>query len=159
MSQGRDTKKRRVLVETAYELFKAHGFHATGIDKIIEEADVAKMTMYRHFPAKEGLIVEVLNWRAGRFARQLNRLTGREKTAKAKIVAIFDWYGRWFDAPDFHGCLFAHAIAEFGGADNEVFRAATRQKEDLRDYMRNILAEDMPDSEAGDTATTLLLLI
>ncbi len=47
-------EKRRHIVETAYSLFKRDGFHATGIDKIIAEADVAKMTMYRHFPSKDG---------------------------------------------------------------------------------------------------------
>ncbi|TIW88300.1 MAG: helix-turn-helix transcriptional regulator, partial [Mesorhizobium sp.] len=40
--------KRQHVVETAYALFKQAGFHATGIDRIIAEADVAKMTMYRH---------------------------------------------------------------------------------------------------------------
>jgi AcrR family transcriptional regulator len=47
-------EKRRLIVQTAYRLFKRDGFHATGIDKIIAEAEVAKMTMYRHFPSKEG---------------------------------------------------------------------------------------------------------
>jgi AcrR family transcriptional regulator len=67
-------EKRRHIVATAYSLFKRDGFHATGMDKIIAEADVAKMTMYRHFSTKDGLIVEVLNWRAQRFSRQLDRL-------------------------------------------------------------------------------------
>ena len=52
--------KRQHIIETAYLLFKRHGYHATGIDRIIAEANVAKMTMYRHFPGKDGLIVEVL---------------------------------------------------------------------------------------------------
>ncbi|RUZ92526.1 TetR/AcrR family transcriptional regulator, partial [Mesorhizobium sp. M7A.F.Ca.US.003.02.2.1] len=66
--------KRQHVVETAYVLFKRAGFHATGIDRIIAEADVAKMTMYRHFPSKDELIVEVLDYRAMRFDRQLDRL-------------------------------------------------------------------------------------
>ena len=51
--------KRLHVVETAYALFKRAGFHATGIDRIIAEADVAKMTMYRHFPSKDDLFAGI----------------------------------------------------------------------------------------------------
>jgi AcrR family transcriptional regulator len=44
--------KRQHVVETAYALFKRAGFHATGIDRIIAEAEVAKMTMFATFPAR-----------------------------------------------------------------------------------------------------------
>lgn len=53
--------------------------------------------MYRHFPGKDGPIVEVLDWRAERFKRQLDRLAGNAMTPREKIVAIFDWHKRWFD--------------------------------------------------------------
>src|SRR6185312_2311989 len=104
--------KRQHVVDTAYALFKRDGFHATGIDRIIAEADIAKMTMYRHFPSKDELIVEVLEHRAHRFERQLDRLAREVATPEQKIGKILDWHERWFDSADFHGCLFAHALAE-----------------------------------------------
>lgn len=151
--------KRQVVVQTAYDLFKRHGFHATGIDRIIAEADVAKMTMYRNFPTKDDLIAEVLNWRARRFRDQLDRLTSRETTVPAKILAIFDWYGRWFEGPEFHGCLFAHAIAEFGDPEHPVFKAASSQKAELRDYMSDILSAELPPDASDDVATAFLMLV
>ncbi|MEP9388120.1 TetR/AcrR family transcriptional regulator [Mesorhizobium sp. KR9-304] len=151
--------KRRHIVATAYGLFKRDGFHATGIDKIIAEADVAKMTMYRHFPSKDELIVEVLNWRAQRFSHQLDRLAEAASTPQEKIAAIFDWHERWFDSPDFHGCLFQHALAEFGEQHHAVFQAATRQKRDIQQRMRSILKQSMPDSRAEQVATILFMLI
>jgi AcrR family transcriptional regulator len=84
-------EKRQHIVATAYALFKKHGFHATGIDRIIAEAKVAKMTMYRHFPSKDGLIVEVLDWRSERFARQLDAFEKVGKAPHQTIAAIFDW--------------------------------------------------------------------
>ena len=152
-------EKRRHIVETAYSLFKRDGFHATGIDKIIAEADVAKMTMYRHFPSKDGLIVEVLDWRAQRFGRQLDSLAQAASTPLEKIAAIFDWHERWFDSPDFHGCLFQHALAEFGMQDHAVFQAAMRQKRDLQLRMQRILAQSMPKRRAEQVATVLFMLI
>jgi AcrR family transcriptional regulator len=117
------------------------------------------MTMYRHFPSKDGLIVEVLEWRARRFERQLDQLAEAAITPKQKIATIFDWYERWFENPDFHGCLFQHAIAEFGARDHPVFRAASRQKAALQRRMRRILEGVMPRKRADGVASALLMLI
>jgi len=152
-------EKRQHIVETAYALFKRDGFHATGIDRIIAEADVAKMTMYRHFPNKDGLIVTVLEWRARRFERQLDRLAEQGGPPDRAIATIFDWYGRWFRSPDFHGCLFAHALAEYGDSTHAVFKAATDQKNSLRRRMSRILEGKLPGDRAESTASALLMLI
>ena len=153
------SSKRQHIVDTAYALFKQAGFHATGIDRIIAEADVAKMTMYRNFPSKDGLIVEVLNHRAQRFDLQLDRLTQSTATPERKIRAIFNWYGRWFQRPDFHGCLFAHALAEFGDPMHPVFAAVAAQKKSLQRRLQEILAAIMPRSRAERSAAALLMLI
>ncbi|MFC3322394.1 TetR/AcrR family transcriptional regulator [Mesorhizobium cantuariense] len=151
--------KRQHVVETAYALFKRAGFHATGIDRIIAEAEVAKMTMYRHFPSKDELIVEVLDYRARRFEGQLDHLAEEGITPEQKIGKIFDWHERWFRSPDFHGCLFAHALAEFGNPEHSVFKAAARQKNGLKRRMQSILEEVMPRGRAGSVAAALLMLI
>jgi len=151
--------KRQHVVETAYALFKRAGFHATGIDRIIAEADVAKMTMYRHFPSKDELIVEVLDYRARRFDRQLDRLAEEVATPERKIAEIFDWHERWFRSPDFHGCLFAHALAEFGDPGHPVFQAVARQKNGLKRRMQSILEAAMPRGRAQSVAAALLMLI
>ncbi|MGO7594469.1 helix-turn-helix domain-containing protein, partial [Rhizobium leguminosarum] len=41
-------------------LFYSEGIRAVGIDRIIEEAKVAKATLYRHFPAKDHLVAAYL---------------------------------------------------------------------------------------------------
>lgn len=159
MTSSPASDKRQHVVETAYALFKRAGFHATGIDRIIAEADVAKMTMYRHFPSKDELIVEVLDYRARRFDRQLDRLAEEGTTPEQKIAKILDWHERWFRGPDFHGCLFAHALAEFGDPQHPVFKAAARQKDGLRRRMQSILADVMPRGRAESAAAALLMLI
>ncbi|QPC91864.1 TetR/AcrR family transcriptional regulator [Mesorhizobium sp. INR15] len=153
------SEKRQHIVQTAYALFKRDGFHATGIDRIIAEADIAKMTMYRHFPSKEGLIAEVLGWRAQRFEHQLDQLALLETTPQQKIMTIFDWYGGWFQSPDFHGCLFAHALAEYGDPGHPVFKAVAEQKNGLQRRMCRLLEEVMPGDRAEAVASALLMLI
>ncbi|NGN40154.1 TetR/AcrR family transcriptional regulator [Mesorhizobium sp. CGMCC 1.15528] len=154
-----NTEKRQHIVETAYALFKREGFHATGIDRIIAEAGVAKMTLYRHFPSKDGLTVEVLAWRARRFDHQLDQLAELDATPEQKILTIFDCYGRWFQSPDFHGCLFAHALAEFGDPTHPVFKAVADQKHGLKTRMRRILEAALPEDQAESIASALLMLL
>jgi len=151
--------KRQHIVETAYELFKRDGFHATGIDRIIAEANVAKMTMYRHFPSKDELIVEVLGYRARNFDQQLDRFVARADTPRSKIAAILDWYDGWFRSSDFHGCLFAHALAEFGAASHPVFQAVSEQKAGLKQRLYRILEEAMSPEQAEGASSALLMLI
>ena len=122
--------------------------------------EVAKMTMYRHFPNKDGLIVEVLNYRALRVRGPARPPRGRGPiTPQQKIATIFDWYQRWFQRPDFHGCLFANALAEFGDFDHPVFKAVAEQKNGLKRRMRRILEETMPRDQAESVAAALLMLI
>ncbi|MQT15050.1 TetR/AcrR family transcriptional regulator [Segnochrobactrum spirostomi] len=149
--------KRQLIVRTAYDLFKRDGFHATGIDRIIAEARVAKMTMYRHFPSKDKLIIEVLERRAERFARQLDDLALADATPAEKVTRVFDWHAAWFRRRDFHGCLFAHAIAEYGDVNHPVHRAAAAQKIAMRNRLAALLEETPPAAVAK--ATVLVMLI
>ena len=41
------------ILDTATELFYRDGYHAVGIDTIVEQSGVAKMTLYRHYPSKD----------------------------------------------------------------------------------------------------------
>lgn len=154
-----NAEKRHQIIETAYGLFKRNGFHATGIDRIIAGADVAKMTMYRHFPTKNALIVEVLQHRATLFERQLDALHAASTSPTEKIFLIFGWYEHWFKSSDFHGCVFQHALAEFGEADNPIFKVVSAQKASLKSRMQQILSGSMPSASASNTATALLILL
>lgn len=57
---GRRERKRQQtadhLADTAWALFAAHGFEAITMEAIAEAADVAKGTLYKHFPVKEALL-------------------------------------------------------------------------------------------------------
>ena len=147
--------KRQQVIETAYALFRRDGFHAVGIDRIIAEAGVAKMTMYRHFPSKDDLIVAVLDHRTERFERQLDRLLAPCETQDEKIAAIIGWYDRWFARDDFHGCAFAHALAEYGDVDHPVHLAVQRQKQSFLGRLGAIVSES--DVRGGGAAGLFML--
>jgi AcrR family transcriptional regulator len=58
-------RPRERLLGVAIRLFLEEGIRAVGVHRIVDEAGVAPMTLYRHFGGKEGLVVAALEqWSA-----------------------------------------------------------------------------------------------
>ena len=86
--------KRDHLVETARRLFYRDGFHNTGIDAILAEAGVAKMTLYKHFKSKDELILAVLRRQDEEFRNQLMRRVEKDhKGPRERLLGLFDVIG------------------------------------------------------------------
>lgn len=127
------------LVESAAELFYRDGFNATGIDKILRDAGVAKMTLYRHFCSKDDLILAALRRKDERFRNWLVRtVEGSANDPRQRLLAVFDALEQWFSAPDFHGCMFINAAAEFGDLADPVHAAAAEHKRLVRNYLETL---------------------
>lgn len=136
--------KRQQLIDTAIELFNAHGFHGVGIDRIAEEARVSKKTMYHHFRSKEELILAALRHKDGLFRNEFMRaVEAAGNTPRERLLAIFDVAQAWFTDHKFYGCMFINAVGEYAEPDTEI-RAA------CRDFKRQMLGfiEELA-SEAG----------
>src|SRR5262245_14474873 len=114
MGRNRDTSEaRRRILETADRLFYQDGIRAVGIDRIIAEAGVAKMSLYNHFPSKDDLILAVLKHREegvlGFFRSAMER---HAKRAKHPLRAFFAALKEWFELTGFRGCPFQNAAVE-----------------------------------------------
>ena len=131
--------KRKAILDTATELFSANGYHAVGIDRIIADAGVAKMTMYRHFPSKNCLVVEVLKVQARVSSEFLSECVAGIDNPEAQLKAVFRWHDRWFHTPSFHGCMFAHAASEFNDKTNEIHQVSAAQKQQFAAFVRDVL--------------------
>ena len=122
--EPRDTRER--ILFTALDLFHTHGFHAVGIDRILAEVGVTKTTFYNHFESRDELIVEAIrardSWDQAAFARRVQEIAGY--APRDMLVAMFDVLDEWFTHPDFRGCIFLHACAEFPCRTDPVHQAA-----------------------------------
>ncbi|MBK1876708.1 TetR/AcrR family transcriptional regulator [Pelagicoccus mobilis] len=141
-SPARKSPKRELLLDTAFKLFYERGFHAVGIDTILAESGVAKMTLYNHFKSKDELIVAALEKRA---AEILDHRTATIQEAGdaplAKIAAIFDAYHQWFHSEGFNGCAFIRAIGEYPDETSPINQSVKRQKQILIDTFAQIATE------------------
>lgn len=111
---------RDKILLTAHDLFYSNGFRATGVDTLIKEAKVTKVTFYRHFPSKSLLILAYLHYRheiwISWFETTLRRhLDEGEIPSDAISATLYEW----FISPEFHGCAFINASAEAKSEDIE----------------------------------------
>ncbi|MFY9988445.1 MAG: TetR/AcrR family transcriptional regulator [Chthoniobacterales bacterium] len=121
--------KRDQLVETAWRLFYRDGYHATGIDRILASAGVAKMTLYKHFRSKEDLILAVLEKRSDLFRESFSRfLQAKRGTPEQQLLGVFDWLVNWIKSKEFRGCFFQKAMAEYQSIQDPIHRAALAHK-------------------------------
>lgn len=128
--------KRDHLVDTAASLFAREGFHATGIDTILAEAGVAKMTLYNHFKSKDELIVAALEVEGARYVAWLReRSDALAEEPGERLLAIFDALEEWFEREGFNGCVFMKAACEYAPVSHPVHAAAAAQKRAVFDYI------------------------
>lgn len=125
----------RILL-SAYKLFYREGIRATGVDRVIAEARVTKVTFYRNFPSKKDLILEFLEyrhreWIAG-FIDALQRHGGR-------IGAVAPAIAEWLRDEDFRGCAFINSVAELGATMPEVLQISRRHKQEMTEVIKGLL--------------------
>jgi len=151
--------RRDCLIDTALTLFNQGGYHATGIDQILAECGVAKMTLYKHFRSKDDLILAVLQRRDERWRQWFQgAVERRAATPRARLLAVFEALEEWFAQPDFRGCLFLGAAAEFPDPQDPIHAAAAAHHRHVLAYLRT-LAAAAGARHAARLARELMLLV
>jgi AcrR family transcriptional regulator len=139
---GRPSARERIL-ETAYDLFSRHGTRAVGVDRIIAECGIAKMTLYRNFASKNDLILEFLKRRDELWTRAWLQAEAQRRgaTPAERLLAIFDTFEGWFAREDFEGCAFINVMLEIDDCDNPVRQATVRHLADIRSFVAGLAEE------------------
>ena len=151
--------KRDRLIDTAIELFNRDGYRATGIDKILAESGVAKMTLYNHFGSKDALILAALERRDARWREWFRHaLTRRAKSPRGRLLAVFDALEEWFAQADFQGCMFMRAASEYCACDDPIHAASAEHQRRILADLRDLAAAAGAQRPAK-LARELLLLV
>lgn len=151
--------RREHLINTAITLFCEHGYHATGIDRILDEAGVSKKTMYVHFRSKEELIYAALRQHDGTFRNNfMKAVDSAGETPKEKLLAIFDVAEAWFSDNNFFGCMFINAIGEYAEKNSPVRNISKQFKQLMWDYV-SALGKEAGVKDHGALADEICLLL
>ena len=133
---------RKSILETASRLFYIQGYNATGINQIIEEADVAKASLYQHFKSKEDLLIAYLEIMFEKTMGHFRHVASTKVEAKEKISAIFDFLYQNTSSKQFHGCQFLNIAGEIPIENSRVYDVIRQQKNGLRALFAEILKSD-----------------
>jgi AcrR family transcriptional regulator len=116
------SEARERLLATAGQLFYGEGIRAVGVDRLVSEARVTRATFYRHFPSKEDLVLAYLRAADVRVRDAVRAATTDAPSAADALRRIADSIGDDLGRPEFRGCAFLRAAAEFPDPADPVHR-------------------------------------
>lgn len=143
---GQPMSKRETIITTAMTLFNQKSYTSIGIDKIIAESNVAKMTFYKYFSSKEILIEECLQRRILEVQASLLDKINSVNNPLNKLKSVFNWYIDWINTEDFNGCLFKKATIEV----LQMYPSVKVQVNKYRNWIYNVVFEIFSDLEIED---------
>ena len=141
---------RNQIVETASRLFYKQGYNATGINQIIEEAGVAKASLYQHFHSKEDLLVEYLTIKGIETDNALKAVADSHREPKSKVLAIFDFLASLMGQQEYYGCNFLNISSEIPTGTPRLTELVKKQKDNVRTMFREILKPEKKERLADE---------
>jgi AcrR family transcriptional regulator len=126
----------------AYDLFRLGGTRNIGVDTIVKRSGVAKMSLYRHFKSKEGLVAAFLNRREQLWTNEWvkTEVLKRAVSPADRLLAIFDVFDEWFRSEEFDGCSFINVLLEYP-SDHPTHVQAALHLANIRSFLRQLARE------------------
>jgi AcrR family transcriptional regulator len=159
----RDTAQHKTardkVFAVAADLFYRKGIRAVGVDTIVQQADVAKISLYRSFASKDDLVVAYLEDRDEKFWQQWDQDFARYRDdPRAQLHAIMRYLAQRTTQPGYRGCPFINYCAEFPETAHPGRRVAEANKREWRRRFVAIAAA-LGAARPKQLADSLLLLI
>lgn len=155
--RGRPSPARERILLTADRLFYDEGIHAVGIQRIVAESSVTRVTLYRHFPSKDDLVAAYLDRRADHDRAQVDAvIQAHADQPRLALTELATALTRDDFAAMRRGCPFINASAEFTGSHparvraHDIRRWVTERLEGLLDRLGH--------RDARATAEQLMML-
>ena len=155
---SRSSDARARILETAFRLFYARGLRAVGVDTIIAESGVAKATFYKHFPAKDDLVVAYLDRVDEVWTGQLHAAAEAAGPDPAdQLVGLFGALDSACRRDGYRGCGFINAAAESLSGTSAHDRTIAHKRQ-VREWMEG-LARNAGAAQPEQLARSLSLLL
>ena len=151
------TPKER-LFQTAARLFYRHGYRAIGVDTLAAESGIGKMTLYRHYPSKDDLIVAFLRDSNEDFWKYFEQSTEDAPSGREKLLAFFEALQSYVTSPACYGCPFINVATEYPEVEYAGHQVALEHKRSVRARFIQ-LAEEAGARQPESLANALLLLM
>ena len=132
---------KQQVFQTAGRLFYQNGYRAIGVDTIAAESGIGKMTLYRHFPSKDDLIVAYLRDSDRVFWQNFEEITKETDNPRGKLLAFFKALQKYVTSPACYGCPFLNVATEYPEPDHPGHQVAMEHKRSVRKRFRQLAKE------------------
>lgn len=146
------------LITTASDLFYQNGYNNTGINEVIEKAQVAKASLYAHFKTKDDLCVAYLQHRENKFLNDLKASIKSKPKGKLKLLGLFDYLREVYRQDDFKGNCSSNILAEIPKGKNKIHEEVAKQRSNLRNYISELVEKNSENKHPEKLINKLLLL-
>jgi AcrR family transcriptional regulator len=152
-------ERQEIVLDTAERLFSARSSRSVGMDELVRETGLGKMTVYRLFKSKDDLVGAYLSRKAatvlGYIDADLERLQGDPRAALLSVVTAVE---KDVTRTGFRGCPFTNVSSEYDDPQHPARSAAADYKYEL--HMRLLtLAGELAPGDAEDLAAQVHLII
>jgi AcrR family transcriptional regulator len=141
------------ILSAADDLFYREGVRAVGIQRVIEEAGIAKASLYAHYASKDDLVAACLERRANATRTAVEAvLAAAPDNPRAKLLALFDFQRQAVADPGFHGCPVQKTHTELAECDHPAKRVTAAHRQWMLDLFNRLVKEagvTSPDYVAG----------
>jgi TetR/AcrR family transcriptional repressor of lmrAB and yxaGH operons len=149
---------RAQVLATAQDLFSRQGYHATGVNQILDEAAAPKGSLYFHFPGgKKQLAAEAVNLGAEAFGRELEEVLAETAGPVEALGAITERLARRLEDSDFlEGCPVATVALDAGDIEPVRQECWNGYQGWLGSITRHLAQAGVPEPAAYDVALLVL---
>ena len=133
-------RPRDRILTTATELFHSEGIGAVGVNRVIGQADVAPMTLYRPFGGKDALVAATLEqWSIAWLHRLADAMDRRGDDPSARFDGLWNELEAWFDEPGVRGSFVANAATELRSEpDHPAHSRIVQHRQALRQLLEDL---------------------
>jgi TetR/AcrR family transcriptional repressor of lmrAB and yxaGH operons len=160
--QKRSTKTattRTRLLDTAGQLFRCQGFHATGLDEVLKRSGTPKGSLYHYFPGgKDQLAIETLGHFAAQLEQRMSALLSSSSDPLKALRKFLLFTVKSLAESDFRdGCPIA-AVTLDVASDRESIREACEAgfQTWLRVFVQHLSHAGLTETRAKSIATLFL---
>jgi AcrR family transcriptional regulator len=145
------SRARERILDAATRLFREEGIHATSVDRVIAEADVAPMTVYRHFDGKDELVAATLERWSEQWLGWLRSEAARGgDDPRARLEGLWDALEKWFADEGFRGSYVDNVASELRAKPGHPAQApVAAHRAALRELLQDLATAAGAPSPAG----------
>lgn len=124
------------MLDAAARLFIREGVNAVGVDRLAQEAQVSKRSIYQHFASKDAIVADMLREYGPRVVAGYFSAEDDGRSPRERVMHVYDALHRAAEAGDYFGCPFVNVATELRDRDHPAAVVAQHFKGELTSYFQ-----------------------